>query len=171
FRVPVEPTARVRIPNWSSPRSPKHRRDLAASVMTKLAGRDKEPPARSKAPPAPALDQIVALRRRVRSHPCNDCPDREEHARNAERRARLAREVERLEATVAGRAHGIARPFERVCAGLAHLGDTDGDRGTDAGKRLACLYTGLGPLAAECLRPGPWAGLSPAGLAASASRL
>ena len=50
-RCPVEPIDRVRIPNWFSARSPKHRRDLAASMMTKLAGRDKEPPSRSKAPP------------------------------------------------------------------------------------------------------------------------
>src|SRR5262249_39472651 len=154
FPVPVEPIDRVRIPNWFSPRSPKHRRDLAASVMTKLAGRDKEPPARTKAPPAPALDQIAALRRRVRSHPCHDGPDREEHARNAERRARLAREVERLEATVAGRSHVIARTFERVCAVLAHLGYTDGDRVTDAGKRLACLYTELDPPDAGVLPRG-----------------
>ena len=171
FPVPVEPIDRVRIPNWFSPRSPKHRRDLAASVMTKLAGRDKEPPARAKAPPAPALDQIAALRRRVRSHPCHDCPDREEHARDAERRARLAREVARLEATVAGRSHVIARTFERVCAVLARLGYTDGDRVTDAGKRLACLYTELDLLAAECLRRGLWAGLSPAELAACVSAL
>src|SRR5262249_1418023 len=133
-------------------RTAKRRGDLAASGMTKLAGRDKEPRARAKAPPVPALDQIAALRRRVRSHPCHDCPDREEHARNAERRARLAREVERLEATVAGRSHVIARTFERVCAVLAHLGYTDGGRVTDAGKRLACLYTELDLLAAECLR-------------------
>jgi ATP-dependent RNA helicase HelY len=171
FPVPVEPIDRVRIPNWFSPRSPKHRRDLAASMMTKLAGRDKEPPSRGKAPPAPAQDQIAALRRRVRSHPCHDCPDREEHARRAERRARLQREVQRLEATVAGRSHVIARTFQRVCAVLEHLGYTDGGRVTDAGKRLACLYTELDLLAAECLRRRLWDGLSPAELAACVSAL
>src|SRR6266581_1737558 len=46
FPVPVQPIDRIRIPNWFSARSPKHRRDLAASVLTKLAGRDKEPPRR-----------------------------------------------------------------------------------------------------------------------------
>jgi ATP-dependent RNA helicase HelY len=171
FPVPVEPIDRVRIPNWFSARSPKHRRDLAASMMTKLAGRDKEPPSRSKAPPVSAQDQIAALRRRVRSHPCHECPDRDEHARRAERRARLQREVERLEATVAGRSHVIARTFQRVCSVLAHLGYTDGDRVTDAGQRLACLYTELDLLAAECLRRGLWDGLSPAELAACVSAL
>jgi len=171
FPVPVEPIDRVRIPNWFSPRSPKHRRDLAASMMTKLAGRDREPPSRGKAPRAPGQDQIAALRRRVRGHPCHGCPDREEHARRAERRARLQREVQRLEATVAGRSHVIARTFQRVCAVLEHLGYTDAGRVTDAGKRLACLYTELDLLAAECLRRGLWDGLSPAELAACVSAL
>jgi len=171
FPMPVEPIDRVRIPNWFSPRSPKHRRDLAASMMTKLAGRDKEPPSRGKPPPSAAEDQLAALRRRVRSHPCHNCPDREDHARLAERRARLQREVERLEATVAGRSHVIARTFQRVCAVLARLGYTDGGRVTDAGKRLACLYTELDLLAAECLRRGLWDGLSPAELAACVSAL
>src|SRR6516165_8731402 len=171
FPVPVEPIDRVRIPNWFSARSPKHRRDLAASMMTKLAGRDREPPSRGKAPQAPGQDQIAGLRRRVRSHPCHDCPDREEHARRAERRARLQREVQRLEATVAGRSHVIARTFQRVCAVLAHLGYTDAGRVTDAGKRLACLYTELDLRAAECLRRGLWDGLNPAELAACVSAL
>jgi ATP-dependent RNA helicase HelY len=171
FPMPVEPIDRVRIPNWFSPRSPKHRRDLASSMMTKLAGRDKEPPPRSKAPQAAAQDQIAALRRRVRSHRCHDCPDREEHARRLERHARLQREVERLEATVAGRSHVIARTFQRVCAVLARLGYTKDGRVTDAGKRLACLYTELDLLAAECLRRGLWDGLSPAELAACVSAL
>src|SRR5215475_3557592 len=171
FPVPVQPIDRVRIPNWFSARSPKHRRDLAASVQTKLAGRDKEPPRRKPEAQSVAQAEIAALRRRVRTHPCHDCPDRDEHARHAERRARLEREVRRLETTVAGRSHVIARTFQRVCAVLARLGYTDGDKVTDAGKRLACLYTELDLLAAECLRRGLWDGLSPADLAACVSAL
>src|SRR5215469_4904185 len=171
FPVPVQPIDRVRIPNWFSARSPKHRRDLAASVQTKLAGRGKEPPRRKPEAQPVAQAEIAALRRRVRNHPCHDCPDRDEHARHAERRARLEREVRRLETTVAGRSHVIARTFQRVCAVLARLGYTDGDRVTDAGKRLACLYTELDLLAAECLRRGLWDGLSPAELAACVSAL
>ncbi len=49
FPVPVEPIDRVRIPNWFSARSPKHRRDLAASMMTKPTGRN-TPATRSAAP-------------------------------------------------------------------------------------------------------------------------
>ena len=40
-----------------------------------------------------------------------------------------------------------------------------------AGRRLACLYTELDLLAAECLRRGLWDGLSPAELAACVSAL
>jgi len=148
FPVPVQPIDRIRIPNWFSARSPKHRRDLAASVLTKLAGRDKGPPRRGQAAQAPGQEEIAALRRRVRGHPCHECPDLDEHARHAERRARLEREVRRLETTVAGRS-----------------------RVTDAGRRLACLYTELDLLAAECLRRGLWDGLSPADLAACVSAL
>jgi len=54
---------------------------------------------------------------------------------------------------------------------LAHLGYTKDGRVTDAGKRLACLYTELDLLAAECLRRGLWDGLSPAELAACVSAL
>jgi ATP-dependent RNA helicase HelY len=171
FPVPVQPIDRIRIPNWFSARSPKHRRDLAASVLAKLAGRDKEPPHRGKQAEAPAQEEIAALRRRIRAHPCHDCPDADDHARRAERRARLERDVRRLENTVAGRSHVIARTFQRVCAVLARLGYTDGDRVTDAGRRLACLYTELDLLAAECLRRGLWEGLSPADLAACVSAL
>ena len=171
FPVPVEPIDRIRIPNWFSARSPKHRRDLAASVLTKLAGRDKEPPRRKPEAQPVAQGEIAALRRRVRAHPCHDCPDRDEHARHAERQARLEREVQRLETTVAGRSHVIARTFQRVCAVLSRLGYTDGDKVTDAGRRLACLYTELDLLAAECLRRGLWDGLSPAELAACVSAL
>jgi ATP-dependent RNA helicase HelY len=171
FPMPVEPIDRIRIPSWFSARSPKHRRDLAASVLTKLVGRDKEPSRRGRGAQGPAQEEIAALRRRVRAHPCHDCPDRDEHARYAERRARLERDVQRLETTVAGRSHVIARTFQRVCAVLAHLGYTEGGRVTDAGRRLACLYTELDLLAAECLRRGLWDGLSPAELAACVSAL
>jgi ATP-dependent RNA helicase HelY len=54
---------------------------------------------------------------------------------------------------------------------LARLGYTEGNRVTDAGRRLACLYTELDLLAAECLRRGLWDGLSPAELAACVSAL
>src|SRR5262249_43644371 len=81
FPVPVQPSDGVRTPNWSSAGSPKHRRALAASVQTKRAGGDKEPPRRKPEPQPAAQAEIAALRRRVRPPPCHDCPDRDEHTR------------------------------------------------------------------------------------------
>jgi ATP-dependent RNA helicase HelY len=177
FPVPVKAIDRVKIPNWFSARSPKHRRDLAASVRTRLAGRDREEPGTRTGRAAQAREQangeaeIAALRKRLRDHPCHSCPDREEHSRRAERRARLEREVERLEAAVAGRSHVIARTFGRVCTVLERLGYISGGQVTEAGRRLGSLYTELDLLAAECLRRGLWDELGPAELAACVSVL
>jgi ATP-dependent RNA helicase HelY len=161
----------LRIPNWFSARSPKHRRDLAATVRNKLAGRDLGAPPASPATAGDAAAEIAWLRRALRQHPCHDCPDREAHVRQAERAARLRQEIERLESTVAGRSHVIARTFQRVCTVLTRLGYLEGDTVTQRGRRLADLYTELDLLAAECLGRGLWDGLSPADLAACVSAL
>jgi ATP-dependent RNA helicase HelY len=171
FRGPVTVIEQLRIPNWFSARSPKHRRDLAATVRNKLAGRDLGAPPASPATAGDAAAEIAWLRRALRQHPCHDCPDREAHVRQAERAARLRQEVERLESTVAGRSHVIARTFQRVCTVLTRLGYLEGDTVTQRGRRLADLYTELDLLAAECLGRGLWDGLSPADLAACVSAL
>jgi ATP-dependent RNA helicase HelY len=191
FPEPATVLDRVRIPAAFSARSPQHRRDLASTVRNKLAGqaaggrregRGAGPPAgdegfsplagqaRPGQPPA-GQAEIARLRRRLRQHPCHACPDREDHARQAERYVRLEREVRQLEATVAGRSHVIARTFQRVCAVLGRLGYLEGDTVTPDGRRLADLYTELDLLAAECLRRDLWSGLDPAELAACVSAL
>jgi ATP-dependent RNA helicase HelY len=173
FPVPVTAIDRIRIPNGFSARSPQDRRDLASTMRNKLAGRDPadRPRNRPAAPGPGGPDGIAQLRRRLRQHPCHACPDREAHARLAERRARLEREVASLEASVAARSHVISRTFERVCAVLEHLGYLQDAAVTPDGRRLADLYTELDLLAAECLRRGLWDGLDPAELAASVSVL
>jgi ATP-dependent RNA helicase HelY len=168
FPVPAEPVDHVKIPSWFSPRSPKHRRDLASTLRNKLAGHEMP---RGRGPAAPEDDEITALRRRLRAHPCHSCPDREEHARYAERYFRLRREAAGVERQVAGRSHVIARTFGRVCAVLDELGYLDGDMVTAEGKRLAAIYSELDLLAAESLRRGLWDGLNPAELAACVSVL
>ncbi len=97
---------RIRIPNGFSARSPKHRRDLAATVRNKLAAHPE--PGRGRAwtaarAAAAEHAEIVRLRRQLRQHPGHSCPDLADHIRQAEQRARLAREVANLEAAVAGR--------------------------------------------------------------------
>ena len=171
FPVPVTPIDRIRIPNWFSVRSAKHRRDLAATVRNKLAGRDLGKLPRDGRPTAGEDEAIANLRRRLRQHPCHSCPDREQHARQAENQLRLEREAEALERRVAGRSHVIARTFDRVCALLEQLGYVRGDAVTDEGRRLAGLYTELDLLAAESLRRGLWDDLEPAELAACVSAL
>jgi ATP-dependent RNA helicase HelY len=114
---------------------------------------------------------IAELRRKLRHHPCHACPDREQHARYAERYFRAKRDVDELESQVAGRRHVIARTFQRVCAVLDELGYLDGDAVTLDGRRLTRLYSEIDLLAAECLRRGLWEGLNPAELAACVSVL
>jgi ATP-dependent RNA helicase HelY len=187
FPVPADPVDRLRIPNSFSERSPKHRRDLVSAMRSKLAGRDfaddgsrraRGGEAGSPAGAASSGDDhpgtprdIAELRRKLRRHPCHDCPDREQHARHGERYVRLQRDVEDLERQISGRSHVIARTFERVCTVLEELGYLDGDTVTTDGRRLGGIYSELDLLAAECLRRGFWQGLNPAELAACVSVL
>jgi ATP-dependent RNA helicase HelY len=169
FPVPAEVLDRIKIPGSFSPRSPQHRRDLAATVRNRIEGKDIGRPPRASDWEHAASDasaEITSLRRQLRQHPCHDCSDREQHARYGERYIRLARDTEALERRVAGRSHVIARTFDRVCTVLENLGYLSGDTVTADGRRLAGLYTELDLLAAECLRRGTWDGLSPAELAA-----
>ena len=148
-------------------------------MRNRLAGHDLARPPRAAGRqgsgqadgPGGSQADIERLRRQLRQHPCHGCPDREEHARQAERYHRLEREAQDTERRVAGRTHVIARTFDRVCAVLEQLGYTDGDTVTAEGRRLAGLYTELDLLVAECLRRGLWDALGPAELAACVSAL
>ncbi|HEY3688042.1 MAG TPA: DEAD/DEAH box helicase [Streptosporangiaceae bacterium] len=173
FPSPVEPVARVRIPNSFSARSPQHRRDLASTLRNKLAETDDHRRGDGKSGPRGDDPEIARLRRELRAHPCHACPDREEHARWAERYFRLKREVDGLRRRVEARSHVITRTFDRVCAVLEKLGylTGGGERVTDAGRRLGRLYSEMDLLTAECLRTKVWSGLGPAELAACVSAL
>ena len=98
------------------------------------------------------------------------CPDREEHARWAERRWRLQRDTDGLRDKVAGRTGSLARTFDQVCAVLAERGylSPDGEV-TEAGRMLGRIWTEADLLVAECLRRGVWEGLAPEELAAAVS--
>ena len=97
FPVPAEVIDKIRIPGSFSPRSPQHRKDLAATMRNRLASHERGH--RSARRPTRAADwertapeaagEITDLRRRLRRHPCHACPDRENHARYAERYFRL----------------------------------------------------------------------------------
>ncbi|WP_033341337.1 DEAD/DEAH box helicase [Catenuloplanes japonicus] len=169
----VEVLDRVRVPKNFNPRSPAARRDLAAAVTA--TGLDRSGGGgggrRNRTRSGAADDHELALLRvSMRQHACHQCPDREEHARWAERRHRLERDTDQLRDKVAGRTGSLARTFDAVCGMLAARGYlTASGEVTDAGRMLARIWTETDLLIAECLRRGAWEGLQPAELAAAVS--
>ena len=170
FPRPVEPVGRMHVPKHFNHRSPQARRDLASSLR---AAQVRAESGRARRVRAPAADdeQIARLRRQIRGHPCHRCPDREEHARWAERYHRLDRDTRSVRQRMDNRTHSIPRTFDRVCALLDQRGYLDGDTVTPAGRQLARIWSESDLLVAECLRSGVWDALSAPELAAAVSAL
>jgi ATP-dependent RNA helicase HelY len=175
FGEPVEPLTRIRVPKHFNHRSPQERRDLAASLRSAAGVSGRGPsggsPRRGRGRAVAADDpQLARLRERMRAHPCHACPDREEHARWAERRWRLQRETETLQAKVSSRTGSLSRTFDRVCQLLTERGYlTPAGQVTPHGRMLGRIWTEADLLVAECLRQGLWDRLDPAELAAAVS--
>jgi ATP-dependent RNA helicase HelY len=168
FTVPVEALGRVRVPKHFNQRSPAERRDLASTLRTAELQGDVRRPARGRR--AAADDrELERLRHDLRVHPCHACPEREDHARWAERRHRLTKDTDALRTKVASRTGSLARMFDQVCAMLRSRGYLDGDGVTEAGTMLSRIWTESDLLVAECIRSGVWATLNPAELAAVVS--
>jgi ATP-dependent RNA helicase HelY len=171
FAGPVDVLDRIRVPKHFNHRSPAARRDLAAQVSA--TGLDRHGSAgrrRGRAAPAGEDPEIALLKVQLRQHPCHACPDREDHARWAERRWRLQRDTEALREKVTGRTGSLARTFDQVCAILADRGYlSPGGEVTEAGRMLGRIWTEADLLVAECLRHGVWEGLAPDELAAAVS--
>jgi ATP-dependent RNA helicase HelY len=171
FCDPVEPLTRVRVPKHFNHRSPRDRRDLASTLRAAevvLAG----PRRATRVRGASDDQQLADLRLRLRRHPCHSCPDRDEHARWAERRWRLERDTEALRSKVASRTGSLARTFDRICTLLTKRGYlTESGQVTEAGQMLARIWTEADLLVAECLRRGVWERLNPAELASAVSVL
>jgi len=173
FPDPVAPVGRLRVPKRFNVRNPTMRRDLASTLrnsLPSLAAPVRPPRTRNTEAAAPD-SEVGQLRAQLRSHPCHDCPDREDHARWAERYLKLERDVVTMRRRIESRTNSIARQFDRVCEVLDELGYLAGDRVTPDGLRLTRLYTELDLVAAECLRLGVWDQLSPPELAACLSGL
>ncbi|SDS19355.1 DEAD/DEAH box helicase [Actinoplanes derwentensis] len=171
FGGQAEVLARLRVPKNFNHRSPGARRDLAAQVSA--TGLDRHPDrrrgGRSRANPGEDAE-VALLKVQLRQHPCHACPEREDHARSAERRHRLSRDTDALRDKVAGRTGSLARTFDQVCAVLTTRGylSSDGEV-TQAGRMLGRIWSEADLLVAECLRQGVWDGLSPDELAAAVS--
>ena len=79
-------------------------------------------PAGPARPPAASDGPIAELRRQMQAHPCHQCPEREDHARWAERWWRLKRETDGLQRKVEGRTNTVARTFDRICDAARRAG-------------------------------------------------
>jgi ATP-dependent RNA helicase HelY len=172
FPTPVEPLMRLRIPKAFNPRNAQHRRELAVVLRDRTRDLPALHGSGNADPRADAEDpEVRSLRARIRAHPCHACPDREQHARWAERYLKLDREAANLRRRIEQRTNTIAREFDRVCDVLEELGYLDGEVVTATGSSLSRIYSELDLLAAECLRRGTWRGLEAPGLAAALSAL
>jgi ATP-dependent RNA helicase HelY len=170
FAEPVEPLTRVRVPKHFNHRSPQERRDLASLLRSAAGEVDGHRRAGRRRADASDDAELARLRERMRSHPCHACPEREEHARWAERRWRLDRENETLQNKVASRTGSLTRTFDRVCTMLTERDYlAAGGEVTPNGRMLARIWTEADLLVAECLRQGVWDGLDAAELAAAVS--
>jgi len=170
--TPVEPITAVKLPKNFNAKSPKSRRDLATTLRIAVP-RDPPSDRGRNDMHTDESSRVEQLRRQMRAHPCHSCPDREQHARWAERWWRLTRETEGLQRKVDGRTNSVARTFDRICDLLEEMGYLGEGAATvtERGEQLRRLYTEKDLLAAECLRHGVWDKLDPAGLAAAISTL
>lgn len=170
--TPVEPVMNLSVPKHFNARNAKSRKDLAATVRVKVP-HDPPPARHTGSGVSQEVERVTQLRRQMRAHPCHGCPEREDHARWAERWWRLRRETDAVAHTVEGRTNTVARTFDRICELLVELGYlTEGGAGvTSQGHTLKRLYTEKDLLAAECLRQGLWKRLDPPSLAAIVSTL
>jgi ATP-dependent RNA helicase HelY len=170
--APVEPVMNLTLPKHFNARNAKSRKDLAATVRVKVP-HDPPPAKRADSGVSQDVERVSQLRRQMRAHPCHACPEREDHARWAERWWRLRRETDAVARTVEGRTNTVARTFDRICELLVELGYlTEGGAAvTSQGDTLKRLYTEKDLLAAECLRHGLWKRLDFPSLAAIVSSL
>jgi ATP-dependent RNA helicase HelY len=169
FPAAVDVLGSVRVPKHVNHRSPQERRDLASSLRA-LDVPEPEPTRRAASAAGEDVE-LLSLRAALRAHPCHQCADREQHARWAERHARLVRENDGLRRRIEGRTGSLGRTFDRICGLLDARGYLAGDETTPAGRQLARIWSESDLLAAECLRDGAWDTLDPAELAAVVSTL
>ncbi|WP_309103050.1 DEAD/DEAH box helicase [Microbacterium sp.] len=146
-----------------------------SSIRRELSDLEKKNRQDSHAPRA-ARDKRVkrmqTLRTRMQRHPCHGCPDREAHARWAERYWKLKRQTDRTRRQIGTRTGTVARVFDRVVEVLEALeyvtGTAEHTTLTDAGRTMRRIYGERDLLIAESLRQGLWKGLDAPSLAAMA---
>lgn len=177
---PIKAQGQLRIPKQFNLRQAKDRKNLVAALEHAISKIAAAPAPRETSfvsgRSAEQEKKITELRRRLRSHPCHGCSEREAHARWSERWWRLRRETDELLRQIQGRTGTIAKTFDRVCELLAgydflEAGPDQQLRPTQAGQRLRRIYGEKDLLIALCLREGAFDGLDANELAAFASAL
>jgi ATP-dependent RNA helicase HelY len=169
----IDTVGRLTIPGKFNAQDARARKELGVRAVgeARLA-RDKE---RTQRHPRESQAGVDAVRAALRSHPCHSCPDREDHARWAERYFRTLRDKDRIASEIQRATGSIAALFDKRCAVLRECGYLSGEGEetvvTPAGTTLKTLYAENDIVMAECLRDEVWARLNPAGLAAAVSTL
>ncbi|SED09618.1 ATP-dependent RNA helicase HelY [Nocardioides exalbidus] len=175
FPVPVESIGRLRLPKSFNGRNPAQRRELANALKSRADSFDAPTTGRARQRDSfsdtPTDRKIGTLRAELKAHPCHQCPEREDHARWAERYFKLERDTETLKRRVENRTNTVARTFDRVCDVLTSLGYLDGDKVTAEGSHLRRIYTDMDLVAAEAIREGLFDDLPPSELASVLSAL
>jgi len=164
----IDVVGAVKVPKNADPRNARSRRELAQVVSS---ASDTFRKAARKATNT-RDDAIERLTTELRAHPCHHCPDRESHARWAERYYRTLRDKDRLVGEIERATGSIARIFDKRLSILTELGYLTEDREpTEAGSTMRKLYAENDLVIAECLRRGVWEQLHPPALAAAVSTL
>ena len=163
----------LRVPKNADYRSGRGKRDLASTLRNSAISAPRQQAKAQR--PAASDTQLADLRARMRAHPAHTGQRAPELDRLAERYARLEREVTASAATVRATTSSLAVTFERIVALLGDRGyieTVDGESAlTEAGHRLARVYSESDLLVCECIEDGVFDGLDPAGLAAVVSAL
>ncbi|WP_062306312.1 DEAD/DEAH box helicase [Demequina subtropica] len=171
----LETVGAVKVPRRFDARNARSRRELA-QVMDDARGGFELRRTRQRNPEAATNEAAeLEVRRRMREHPCHQCPDREAHARWAERYHRTMRDKDRVVGEIQRATGSIAKVFDRRLAILTALGYVEEVDGrpvpTSAGEMMRRLYAENDIVIAEALRTGAWEGLHPPALAAAVSTL
>ena len=181
FPTPVGSITRVKIPRNFNGRNPQSRRDLASTLRNRTHNLTPPPPRQAARPargrtPGGGPTGSTSCATQLRAHPCHGCPDREDHARWAERYFKLDRDAKTLQAPHRA-AHQHDRPAVRPGLRRAHGARLPRGRGrrrrsvTDRGRTLMRIYNEMDLLTAESLRAGLWDDLDASELAAVLSTL
>ncbi len=130
----------------------------------------------SKATQRRRQERLTELRGQMREHPCHRCPEREQHARWAERWWKLKRSTDSLTRQINERTGAVARVFDRVTDVLKDreylVKDDNGALVlSESGRILKRIYGERDLLVAESLRRGLWRELDAPQLAAMACAL